>query len=307
METPTRGILVSADELRAWTFALVTTTGTPPDIASDVADALAAADLRGVTTHGTFRLPVYVRLAEAGVLAVSIDGAGAQTRAALFGTSLETTESPADVQSVIGWQMQGSTDLGTAAEIWGWDWASKTYAFTFLWDSSGSVPSLDGLWIDQGTGMPSVLAMPLGGGYWVKNKSGSAQSVLYEGVVERSPSLDVPVDASMTRSLLMGQPLAADVPLKEDNTSLWADGAKANADLFVADEIWAWDPAMNGYVFTFLFDSGGTSPTADGWWVDQSTGLETTLVLDAGTGWWYHSKADPVREPGWVWTEPVPY
>jgi LDH2 family malate/lactate/ureidoglycolate dehydrogenase len=43
---------------------------TPADIAQDVADVLVAGDLRGVASHGTFRLPVYVALAEAGVIAV---------------------------------------------------------------------------------------------------------------------------------------------------------------------------------------------------------------------------------------------
>jgi L-2-hydroxycarboxylate dehydrogenase (NAD+) len=54
--------------LREWTADLLTTTGTPDDIAADVAEVLVAADRRGIASHGTARLPDYLRLVEAGVL-----------------------------------------------------------------------------------------------------------------------------------------------------------------------------------------------------------------------------------------------
>jgi LDH2 family malate/lactate/ureidoglycolate dehydrogenase len=42
--------------------------GAPEDIADDVAELLIASDLRGIASHGTARLPQYVKLAEAGVM-----------------------------------------------------------------------------------------------------------------------------------------------------------------------------------------------------------------------------------------------
>lgn len=59
---------VDADGLRRWTDAIIRRLATPPDIAADVAEVLVAGDLRGVASHGTFRLPVYAALAEAGVI-----------------------------------------------------------------------------------------------------------------------------------------------------------------------------------------------------------------------------------------------
>ncbi len=59
---------MDATRLHAWTAAIARRVGTPGDIATDVADVLIAADLRGVESHGTFRLPVYARLAEASVI-----------------------------------------------------------------------------------------------------------------------------------------------------------------------------------------------------------------------------------------------
>ena len=42
--------------------------GTPADIAADVAEVLLASDLRGIASHGTARLPQYVKLVEAKVM-----------------------------------------------------------------------------------------------------------------------------------------------------------------------------------------------------------------------------------------------
>ena len=71
LEQPSDGVAVDAAVLRDWTAEIVCRVGTPADIATDVADVLVAADLRGVTSHGTYRLPVYAALAEAGIIAVA--------------------------------------------------------------------------------------------------------------------------------------------------------------------------------------------------------------------------------------------
>lgn len=68
---PTVGVRVPLQDLHAWTLAVVSSLGTPPDVAQDVADTLMAGDARGVATHGTFRLPVYVAMANAGVMDVT--------------------------------------------------------------------------------------------------------------------------------------------------------------------------------------------------------------------------------------------
>lgn len=68
---PLDGVRVAVHALRSWTAALVEALGTPAEIASDVADVLVAADRRGIASHGTARLPQYVALVQAGVLAPS--------------------------------------------------------------------------------------------------------------------------------------------------------------------------------------------------------------------------------------------
>ncbi len=65
---PTDGRRIAADDLRAWTGRIVEWTGTPGDIAADVAEILVASDRRGIASHGTARLPNYLALIEAGVM-----------------------------------------------------------------------------------------------------------------------------------------------------------------------------------------------------------------------------------------------
>jgi LDH2 family malate/lactate/ureidoglycolate dehydrogenase len=67
-DDPIGGQAVAGEALRAWTSTLVQRLGAPQDIAADVAELLIASDLRGIASHGTARLPQYVKLAEAGVM-----------------------------------------------------------------------------------------------------------------------------------------------------------------------------------------------------------------------------------------------
>jgi LDH2 family malate/lactate/ureidoglycolate dehydrogenase len=67
-DDPVGGRSVDASALLRWTTLLVERLGAPSDIAADVAELLIASDLRGIASHGTARLPQYVKLAEAGVM-----------------------------------------------------------------------------------------------------------------------------------------------------------------------------------------------------------------------------------------------
>src|SRR5437870_12964799 len=67
-QEPADGAVLAAAGLRAWTEELVRRVGTPADIAADVAEILLASELRGIASHGTARLPQYVKLVEAGVM-----------------------------------------------------------------------------------------------------------------------------------------------------------------------------------------------------------------------------------------------
>ena len=67
-QDPADGVTVGAKALQVWTEALVRSVGTPADIAADVAEILLASDLRGIASHGTARLPQYIKLVAAGVM-----------------------------------------------------------------------------------------------------------------------------------------------------------------------------------------------------------------------------------------------
>jgi|SRR4051794_6637873 len=66
-DVPSEGFRIDHATLRDWTKEVISSTGTAADVADDVADVLVAADLRGVASHGTGRLSMYVALAEAGI------------------------------------------------------------------------------------------------------------------------------------------------------------------------------------------------------------------------------------------------
>ena len=65
---PVDGLVLEVDALLAWTRSIVLAIGTPEDIAADVADVVVAADVRGIASHGTARLPRYVRLVDVGMV-----------------------------------------------------------------------------------------------------------------------------------------------------------------------------------------------------------------------------------------------
>src|SRR5207253_981154 len=61
-------VTVSAAALRAFTRAVFVAAGLSDAHATTIADVLVWADLRGVDSHGVARIPMYVRLLDAGDL-----------------------------------------------------------------------------------------------------------------------------------------------------------------------------------------------------------------------------------------------
>lgn len=70
METSRQALpRIEAARLEAWAAALLQEAGVDPADAAEVARQLVAADLRGVDTHGTSRLGIYLQRLEAGLIA----------------------------------------------------------------------------------------------------------------------------------------------------------------------------------------------------------------------------------------------
>jgi LDH2 family malate/lactate/ureidoglycolate dehydrogenase len=87
-EDPIGGLRLDAGALLRWTTNLVERLGAPGDIAADVAEVLIASDLRGIASHGTARLPQYVKLAQAQVLHVRNAPSPAATASLAIGREL---------------------------------------------------------------------------------------------------------------------------------------------------------------------------------------------------------------------------
>lgn len=65
---PEGGLAIDATALTEWTATIIGHLGTPVDVARDVAVVLLASDRRGIASHGSARLPQYVRLVESGTV-----------------------------------------------------------------------------------------------------------------------------------------------------------------------------------------------------------------------------------------------
>ena len=60
-------VYVRADALRSFVAELFASEGLPPEDALTVADCLVRASLRGIDTHGVFRVPTYLKRVRAGL------------------------------------------------------------------------------------------------------------------------------------------------------------------------------------------------------------------------------------------------
>jgi len=247
----------------------------------------------------------------AGVLPLTVVGRGLEEkeRLGMWGISLDPGGKEG-IQEVIGWQMDGAGCSEQASEIWKWRATTWTYERNWLFDSMGSYPAYDGLWLDLSTGGPSQMRMALGSGFWVRNKGMESQVVYQDGLVRmQEVGLLVEVSDKGTVLQMMGQPYAGDTALTEEATTLQSDGAMGGWETKYSDQIWSYLQEQTGYQRSWLFDSGGYYPGYDGTWFDMSTMDFTTQVLKRGMGWWYRATARTGRpaEGNWIWTAPVPY
>ena len=169
----------------------------------------------------------------------------------------------------------------------------------------------EGHWFSPSPFGPTTLDLSSGKGFWARSKQSTTQTIYIDGLVpETEISVPITVDAANMVIHQIGQPLPADVPLTEADTTFWADGGMGSTSAGGADEIWVWDPDAKQYITAFLFDSdGGVAGGAyDGQWFSPSPFGPITMDLKKGMAWWYRSKADDSPRTGqWQWTEPVPY
>jgi len=246
-----------------------------------------------------------------GVLPVIVMGrSGVETgQLAMMGTSLDSSQGTG-IQDVLGFQGTGAATSSESDEVWRWMREVSGYHRSWLFDSAGSYPAYDGTWFDLSSGAPSTMSLAPGVGYWIRNKSLNDRTFFFDGLVPGDEvSVAVDVHDSITILHQMGQPLPADIPLDESNTTLMADGARGGWNSTTADEIWSYVQEIDGYQRSWLFDSDGYYSVYDGIWFDLATGNPTDQLLRKGLGWWYRSKPDESRAgtPSWFWTQPVPY
>lgn len=114
---PADGVSIAAPILQRWTATLLAVSGTPDDVAADVAEVLVAADRRGIASHGTARLPNYLALVEAGVM----DPAGRPVRdggrAALARFDAQNGWGQHAGRVAMDFAIEAALELGTATAV----------------------------------------------------------------------------------------------------------------------------------------------------------------------------------------------
>jgi hypothetical protein len=233
---------------------------------------------------------------EVGILPVTVMGRGGTeiVQLALLGVSLSPM-SGLNINDVIGLLMTGAMAQGDADEIWRWDASLQNYEQSWLFEMNSH--PMDDTWL-LGAG-PSTVDLPLGVGFWARNKQTFDQNILFDGEVSRIETLHdvMPVVATTLHQFATGY--VVPIPLDEANTTLVADGATGSAARATSDEIWAWVQGIDNYRQTWLFVLP-SHPMNENW---MEGGGPTTLTLEPGTAIWYRHKGSTL----WTWSIPVPY
>ena len=116
-EDPVDARLLDPGLLQDWTAAIVRSTGTPGDIADDVAEVLLASDRRAIASHGTARLPQYVTLVEAGIMDPAARPVTVRERPALVLMSAQNGWGHHACRVAVDLAIERARDMGTATVV----------------------------------------------------------------------------------------------------------------------------------------------------------------------------------------------
>jgi hypothetical protein len=191
-------------------------------------------------------------------------------------------------------QLTGAASELNADRVWKWNLSSNNYQIAWL--VSGGL--YDGEWWDSSTDTVSNMTLDADTGFWIQNRH-AIQKVTFRGEVSDIPNRMISL---VTGIQLIGSAYPVEVLLTD--SELWQDGATGAINEIDADRILAWDTVAQSYKFAWLIDGAG--PPYDGKWWDSSTGSETTIKLNPGSGYWFELRDLP-GHGNFIWTYPKPY
>lgn len=214
----------------------------------------------------------------------------------LLGFSLDPvgtdTTKGVPVDQIMGDQMTGDLDPGLADNVLLWDPVGQVYIGLWKYDD-GSYKA----WLDS-DGNVATNVLFEGDAFWVLNRHGSQDLSLAGQVVNMGALGAIKNKSFLTGFNFFSYPFSSDKALA--NTDLANDGAHGAADPGLADNVIAWDKAIQQYVGYWLYYDVTSGP--DKFWLDSDGNL-ASLTLSFGQGCWY------LRRPvsSFTWSEPQPY
>ena len=185
---------------------------------------------------------------------------------------------------MISENLVGNSNSTLAPQIWKYAGGSWESAFLF-----GGIPGhpLDGLWVAAG---PSTMVLDPTIGVYLKNPGTTADAVIL-GDVPVADTVDVILDTGWSMRTF---PYPVTVGVNDGNFVNIADGATANSNSTLADQVWKYTGTWES---AFLF-GGIPGHPLDDMWVAAGP---STMTLDPGQAFYYLART------GFTWTVERPF
>jgi len=184
---------------------------------------------------------------------------------------------------VLGDQLTGGFDAGSADNVMFWDRASQQYQTYYKLEGFG--------WLDAVAFTPMTNRVYNGDGFWIRSNQSGAQEVTFAGEV-----VDI---AAGTNSMFFGQGLnmfGFPYPAEKNVTATTLyTSAKKGFDAGSADNLIVWDAGSQQYATFYALDGFG--------WFDAVNFVPADFNLQLGVGYWYLRNDASVT----TWMEPQPY
>jgi len=198
-----------------------------------------------------------------------------------------------DISSVIGSQVTGANNAGSADRIWRYN-PDNPAEYDIAWLVEGVGPPYDGLWYTGGA--PTYVSIEADHAFILQIRTGhSTAPVTCVGMVSEA-SREVSLEPGMN---FIGTCFPVDVEL--DDSNLYESGATGSFNAGDADRVWKWNPCVVAeYDIAWLVD--GTGTPYDGTWV---TAKQPTYVkFRPGSGYWFQRRLGRTQ---FDWDYPKPY
>jgi subtilisin-like proprotein convertase family protein len=196
------------------------------------------------------------------------------------------------LKDVIGIQVTGGSNEGSADRIWVWN--GSNYEFAWLVEGTGSI--YDGKWFTGNS--ETTITLEADQGAWLQIRPGHGDQDMYLLGEVSSADRSIPLSVGMN---LIGTCYPVSVPLGDqgaNDSNLWESGATGATNEGGADRVWNW--TGSNYQFHWLVE--GVNPTYDGLWFMSNNA--STLQLEPGKGYWVQIRPG---HDGFFWVYPKPY